>query len=440
MRFVVSVPDEVSAYAVAEKLAERGHLLVAVREVPTDPLEDRFAGWWRAHSLAVDPPYEGLLEVSPAEKKAVAAIARKYGGQVNSACGHFPDKAIERFSREGLAYELDRAEADRIRAELVGGQPAAPSLPAPPGLRCGGFRRPAADLRAAVEVVPFEGRTFDGVGDLIAAIANDAFPQGSVVPATPGAVPRLAALAGADGVSDFYRAMTLMVLFQMSTAGRRRLAYQADAPEDGGAETPAETATRAAVAAVLPGLAVGRSELVEFLLAGLSAATREAGAAMPAGLERIAGRYAGTARSPVVDLIRAVADGAEEPIRTATAAVVAALPEVVDGVQSTKATVEGRALDTLDTVLQWELDNARLPSWVRSSAPADDCRPTAVGAAGQRWRPRGRPLSRLRHVPRRRGRRGRRHPRYPLDRPSRGLLGRPARHDGRKPGVDGWSG
>ncbi len=54
------------------------------------------------------------------------------------------------------------------------------------------------------------------------------------------------------------------------------------------------------------------------------------------------------------------ADGADEPIRAAIAAVVAALPEVVDGVQSTKATVEGRALDTLDTVLQWELDNARL--------------------------------------------------------------------------------
>ncbi|MET7831724.1 hypothetical protein ABZS44_02715 [Micromonospora sediminicola] len=361
MRFVVSVPDQVSAYAVAEKLAERGHLLVAVREVPIDPLESRFAGWWRAHSLAVDPPYEGPLEVSPAEKKAVAAIAQKYGGQVNSACGQFPDKAIERFSRKGLAHKLDRTEADRIRAEVVGGQTAAvPSLPAPPGLKCGGFRRPAADLRAAAEVVPFEGRTFDGVGDLIAAIANDAFPQGSVVPAAPGAVPRLAALAGNDGVSDFHRAMTLMVLFQMSTAGRRRLAYQADAPEDGGAETPAETATRAAVAAVLPGLAVGRSELAEFLLAGLSAAMREAGAGMPAGLERIAGRYAGTARITVVNLIRAVADGAEEPLRTATAAVVAALPEVIDGLQSTKATVEGRALDTLDTVLQWELDNARL--------------------------------------------------------------------------------
>lgn len=361
MRFVVSVPDEVSAYAVADKLAKRGHLLVAVRQVPIDPLEGRFAGWWRAHSLAVDPPYEGPLGVSPAEKKAITAIAREYGGQVNSACGQFPDRAIERFSREGLAHELDRAEADRIRAELVGGQTAAaPYLPAPAGLTCGGFRRPAADLHAAAEVVPFEGRTFDGVGDLIAAIANDAFPQGSVVPTVPGAVPRLAALAGADGVSDFYRAMVLMVLFQMSTAGRRRLAYQADAPEDGGAETPAETATRAAVAAVLPGLAVGRSELAEFLLAGLSAATREAGAGMPAGLKRIAGRYARTARIPVVNLIRAVADGAEEPIRTATAAVVAALPEVVDGLQSTKATVEGRALDTLDTVLQWELDNARL--------------------------------------------------------------------------------
>ncbi|HEX5200223.1 MAG TPA: hypothetical protein VFW27_09820 [Actinoplanes sp.] len=361
MRFVVSVPDEVSAYAVAEKLAERGHLLVAVREVPNDPLEGRFAGWWRAHSLAVDPPYEGPLEVSPAEKKAVAAIARKFGGQVNSACGQFPDKAIERFSREGLAHELDRAEADRIRAGVVGAKTAAaPSLPEPPGLMCGGFRRPAADLRAAAEVVPFEGRTFDGVGDLIAAIADDAFPQGTAVPGTPGAVPRLAALAGADGISDYYRAMALMVLFQMSTAGRRRLAYQADAPADGGTETTAEAATRAAVTAVLPGLAAGHSELAEFLLAGLSAATREAGSGLPAGLKRIAGRYAGTARIPVVNLIRAVADGAEKPIQAAAAAVVAALPEVVDGLQSPNATVEGRALDTLDTVLQWELDNARL--------------------------------------------------------------------------------
>ncbi|BCJ55062.1 hypothetical protein Asp14428_65370 [Actinoplanes sp. NBRC 14428] len=181
-----------------------------------------------------------------------------------------------------------------------------------------------------------------------------------MVPATPAAVPRVAALAGADGVSDFYRATALMVLFRMSTAGRRRLAYQADAPESDGTETPAESATRAAVAAVLPGLSAGRSELGQFLLAALSAATREAGAAPLAGLERIAGRYAGTARIPVVNLIRAVADGAEEPIRTAAAAVVAALPEVVDGLQSPKATAEGRALDTLDTVLRWELDNARL--------------------------------------------------------------------------------
>ncbi len=355
MRFVVSVPDEVSAYAVAEKLAERGHLLVAVRAVPNDPLEGRFAGWWRAHSLAVDPPYEGPLEVSPAEKKAVAAIARKYGGQANSACGQFPDKAIERFSREGLAHELDRADADRIRAELVAG-PTAPSLPAPPGLKCGGFKRPAADLRAAAEVVPFEGRTFDGVGDVIAAIADEAFPQASVVPGTPDAVPLLAGLAGAEGVSEYYRAMALMVLFQMNTAGRRRLAYQADAPADGGTETVAETATRLAVAEVLPGLTAGRSELAGFILAGLSAS----GARPPAGLEQIAARYAGTARIPVVNLIRALADGVEEPVRTATAEVVAALPEVVDGVQSPNATAEGRALDILDTVLQWELDNARL--------------------------------------------------------------------------------
>ncbi len=367
MRFTVTVPDEVSAHAVAEKLAQRGHLLVAVRPVPDSSLESRFAGWWRAHSLVVDPPYDGPLEVSPAEKSAVAAIARRYGGQAHSACGQYPDAAIERFSRQGLAHELDRAEADRIRERLVAGQmPATPSLPTPPGLKCGGFRRPAADLRASAEAVrgtAFETGVFEGVGDLVAAIADQTFPQGSVVPGTAGAVPLLAGLAGTDGVSDYYRAMVLMVLFQMSTSGRRRLAYQADAPAAGGDETAEETATRAAVAAALPDLlagGVGHSELANFLLAGLSAAGRESGAGMPDALERIAARYAGTARTPVVTLIRAVARGDEEASRTALAEVVAALPEVVDGVQSPHAAVEGRALDALDTVLQWELDNARL--------------------------------------------------------------------------------
>jgi hypothetical protein len=367
MRFTVTVPDEVSAHAVAEKLAQRGHLLVAVRPVPDSPLEGRFVGWWRTHSLVVDPPYDGPLEVSAAEKAAVTAIARRYGGQPNSACGQFPEKSIERFSRQGLTHELDRAEADRIRERLVVEQvTVGASLPAPLGLKCGGFRRPAADLRAAAGALrgtAVDPAAFDGVGDLVAAIADEAFPQGTVVPGSAEAVGPLAALAGADGVSDYYRAMALLVLFQIGTAGRRRLAYQADAPVPGG-ENADEVAARTAVARVLPGLisgGVGRSELAGLVLAALSAAGRAAGAGPPAGLDRIAGRYARTARTPVVALIRAVADGDDEVIRTASAAVAAALPGVVDGSQSPQATAEGRALDTLDTVLQWELDNARLP-------------------------------------------------------------------------------
>jgi hypothetical protein len=366
MRFTVTVPDEASAHAVAEKLAQRGHLLVAVRPVPDSPLEGRFVGWWRTHSLVVDPPYDGPLEVSAAEKAAVTAIARRYGGQPHSACGQFPEKSIERFSREGLAHELDPADADRIRERLVAEQATVSASPAPPGLKCGGFRRPATDLRAAAGALrgtAVDPAAFDGVGDLVAAIAEEAFPQGTVVPGSAGAVRPLAALAGADGISDYYRAMALLVLFQIGTAGRRRLAYQADAPVPGG-ENADEVAARTAVAGVLPGLiggGVGRSELAVLVLAGLSAAGREAGAGPPAGLDRIAGRYAGTARIPVVALIRAVAAGDDEAIRTASAAVAAALPELVDGSQSPQATAEGRALDTLDTVLQWELDNARLP-------------------------------------------------------------------------------
>jgi hypothetical protein len=356
MHFTVRVPDEVSAYAVGDQLAQRGHLLVAVRP------DTSSAEWWNVHSLVVDPPYEGPLDDSPGETAALTALARRYGGKAHWGCGQYPDAAIRRFSREGLTHELDRAEADRIRERIVAEQATIPSLPAGPGLKCGGFHRPAADLRA-VAAAGVEPGVHDGVGDLVAAIADHAFHQGSVGPETAAAVPQLAAVAAA-GVSDFYRAMALLVLFEMGTAGRRRLAYQVGTPAAGGGETAEEAAARAAVAAVLPGLVsrgVGRSELAGFVLAALCAAGREAAAGLPAVLDRIGQRDAGTAREPVVTLIRAVAADDAAAMRATSAAVTAALPDVVGASPGAEAPVEGEALDVLDTVLTWELDNVRLP-------------------------------------------------------------------------------
>jgi hypothetical protein len=367
MDFILTVPDEVSAHAVAERLAQRGHLLVAVRP------DTSATGWWGVHSLAVDPPYEGPLEVSPGEKAAVSDLARRYGGRAHWACGQYPDASIRRFWREGLTHELDRAEADQIRERIVAEQtPAAPSLPPAPGLKCGGFRRPGAELRAAEAAIRGVAAPLlppgaaEGVGDVLAGIADRAFPQGTAGPDTAAAVPALTAVARADGVSDYYRAMALLVLYQMGTAGRRRLAYQESTPAalTSGAETAAETASRAAVVAALPELVargVGRSELAEFLLAALVAAGPEAGTGMPAALDRIEERYVGTARAPVVTLIRALAHRDEQAIRDASAAVAAALPDVVDSARLPENAVEGGALDLLDTELQWELDNARLP-------------------------------------------------------------------------------
>jgi hypothetical protein len=374
-RFDVTVPDEASAHAVAGQLAERGHLLVTVRQVQPSPYGEKFVGWWRTCSLVVDPPHDGPLEISPAENAAVSAIARRHGGRVNGACGRWPDEAIARFPREGLTHELDRAEADAIRARIVAGQARpAPTLPAAPGLKCGSFRRPSAELKAAGEVLQrttagpgllFDVTTYENAGDLVAEIADAVMHQGTVGPDTPSAVPVLAGLVGAGGVSDFFRAMALMVLFQMGTAGRRRMAAQADEAALGTQqETPDEAATRAAVVAAVPALVAagaGRSELAGFLLAAVAAAGRESGAGLPAGLDKLADKYAGTARTPVVALIRALAAGDEAAIRAALAQVTAARPDLDDGARSPKAAAEDQALDVLDTALQGELDQARLP-------------------------------------------------------------------------------
>src|SRR5262245_60289176 len=63
----VTVPDEAAARAVADRLAERGHRLVAIRIVDHfsfDPsshyygkpsMRPEYAGWWDVFSVVVDP-------------------------------------------------------------------------------------------------------------------------------------------------------------------------------------------------------------------------------------------------------------------------------------------------------------------------------------------------------------------------------------------------
>jgi hypothetical protein len=352
--FVVSVPDEASARAVAARLAERGHLLVAVRPETSG----RFAGWSQVFSLVVDPPREGPLAISPAERAAVTAVARPYGGRVHGACGQYPDEAIEDFHRAGLVHELDRAEADRIRARLTAEQePRVPSAPAARGLKCGRIRGARGELRAVAAVLRRTGSDVEvfgeNAGDVIAGIADAAMHQGSAGPETAAQVPVLAGLASARGISELFRTMALLVLFQASTAGRRRLAAQADVATG---EFPDEAAARQAVADAVPGMRV-RGELAGFVFAGLAASCRQPGP----GLDRIERRHAGTARVPVVRLIRAVAAGDPDATRAAVAEVVAARPALDLGGTSPKAAAEDLALEVLDTVLQEELDDPRLP-------------------------------------------------------------------------------
>jgi hypothetical protein len=138
------VPTEPAARAVADRLAERGHRLVAVRMVDhfrfdpatawygTPGRRPAFIGWWDVCSVLVDPAADAE-PAARAETAAVAELARSHGGFADGPGSWHVSTALRAFVRVGLVHELTDDEADRRRRSLTDRTPAPATV-----------RRPAA--------------------------------------------------------------------------------------------------------------------------------------------------------------------------------------------------------------------------------------------------------------------------------------------------------
>jgi hypothetical protein len=108
--YTATVPTERAARDVADRLADRGHQLVAVRVVDHftfDPdswwygkpsLRPEFSGWWDVFSALADP--------GDGEDAAVAALARDHGGVAVGPGGGRRSTVLTSFQRIGLVHEL----------------------------------------------------------------------------------------------------------------------------------------------------------------------------------------------------------------------------------------------------------------------------------------------------------------------------------------------
>lgn len=119
--YSVTLPTESSARALADRLAERGHRLVAVRIVDHftfDPssfwygkpsMRPEYAGWWDVFSVVQDPPLpdEAQEWAQRCEWKAVAALAREHGGVASGPGGGDPDTVGRLPKVERALDELD---------------------------------------------------------------------------------------------------------------------------------------------------------------------------------------------------------------------------------------------------------------------------------------------------------------------------------------------
>ena len=135
--FQVTVPTRAAADGLADALAARGHLLVAVRVVdhffkdPASPLYGKPSlrpdeqGQWDVFSLVTGPvPDEDVEWWLAQEDEAVRRLAARFGGRTGSSGGGPTDLMIRTFTRVGLVHELDEANAASRRLAALADSPA----------------------------------------------------------------------------------------------------------------------------------------------------------------------------------------------------------------------------------------------------------------------------------------------------------------------------
>lgn len=384
----LTLPTEAAAREVAELLAARGHLLVAVRvfdHFHLDPdswwygkpsLQPEYTGWWDVFSVALDSPDAPDL-TDQTESAALTALARRFGGVAAGGGGGHRDTVLSVFPRVGLVHEQDEAEAARLRVLALEAEPVREqrSVPSAPPLTCGGERDGREQVLVIAEHVRAqlgpEGDEFadcldddglDDVGEVLGDLFNDAMHQGTVYPHTAGMVPLFAALAAEDRLSDRYRAWTLLDLYLFASVGRRDLCETADSAHAlGEPRTEAMEAldARAAVATALPALAprwADESELGRFFLAALAAACPESAGPLKAAMAGLALPAQGTHRASTVRLMDGLARGDDAAIAAALDEIDAWHPEMAYRYDSPHATAEQRGLCVLEELLIEELD------------------------------------------------------------------------------------
>jgi hypothetical protein len=375
---------------VADRLAERGHRLVAVRVVghfSFDPssfwygkpsMQPEYAGWWNVFSVVQDPPLSGDGEWAQRwEARAVAALVREHGGVTSGPGGGHPDAVLRTFTRVGLVHDLDPAGADQRRRAVLDDAPRAPT---PARQQARGLRYTArsggrSEVLAVAEVarriatdeapVGLDASDCDDVTELLGDLFDEVLHQDSCYPWTAAGVPLIAVLAAEERLTDYHRAWVMLDLYMIATVGRRRLARTADALHALGkpaTETPDVVAARTAVAAALPALIARwptESELAQFMLAGLAAACPEAAASLHRNLDDLRSRYDGTSRATTMALVRGLAFADMTAVETALGELESIAPQLLDDQDSPYAATEHRALCVLEDLLTMELEHAQ---------------------------------------------------------------------------------
>jgi hypothetical protein len=135
--YTVTVPEEASARAVADKLAARGHALVAVRKVDwalRDPSSFWFGkptmrpheqGQWDVTSIATGPlPDDDERWWQAQEDHAVRLLAQRFGGRFSGSGAGHTATLLRTFTRVVLVHELDDATVHKRRLTALAGSPA----------------------------------------------------------------------------------------------------------------------------------------------------------------------------------------------------------------------------------------------------------------------------------------------------------------------------
>ena len=259
--YIVTVPDEAAARAVADELATRGHALVAVREVDwahRDPSSSWFGrptmrpheqGRWDVTSIATGPlPDDDERWWQAQEDHAVRLLAqRSRGCSSGSGAGHTAT-LLRTFTRVGLVHELDDATVHERRLTALAGSPARAGdverhesddvdedLPDGPGepvrltdvedvnwAELAHAYGTAADVpQMLTGLAANDARWSEHLDDLVASVTH----QGSSYSSTAPALRLVASLAAAPQLSPKRRLDLLYTLFLAAAALDKARAY-----------------------------------------------------------------------------------------------------------------------------------------------------------------------------------------------------------------------